>query len=340
VGLSEDQKALLRLLAQREEGYEDIGALMGLSVTEVRAKVRAAIEALQGDGPDPASEDQKALLRLLAQREEGYEDIGALMGLSVGEVRSRVRNALAELDGSEDAPPPAPATPPPPEKEPPPPEPRPGSAKSAPRSAPRRQAQGKSLFANRRLLAQVGGCALILILLILFATGAIDIGGGGESSSESSEGTPTAVNPTSSSKVPTQAVLKGVEGSEAEGRAIFGRLKSQVLLVVAAKGLAPTPSESSYAISLARSPGERIPIAATKVGKSGTISGQFQVPATALGLLASGFDEMEVSLVPNSELRVAVTEAQKTKKTPKFGGTDVLRGPVTGPVVEKGEEES
>jgi hypothetical protein len=181
---------------------------------------------------------------------------------------------------------------------------------------------------------------LILILLVLFATGAIDIGGGGNgSSSSASETTPTAVNPTSSSKVPTQAVLKGVGGSEAEGRAIFGRLKTQVLLVLAAKDLAPSPNGSSYAISLARSPSERIPIAATKVGKSGTISGQFQVPATALGLLASGFDEMEVSLVPNGELRVAVTEAQKQKKTPQFGGTDVLRGPVTGPVVEKAEEE-
>jgi hypothetical protein len=339
VGLSEDQKALLRLLAQREEGYEDIGALMGLSVTEVRAKVRAAIEALQGDGPDSASEDQKALLRLLAQREEGYEDIGALMGLSVTEVRSRVRTALAALGGSEEARPPA--------QEPPPAPPEPTRAEEpkaapAPSAAARGPSPVRSLSGNRRLLAQVGGCALILILLILFATGAIDIGGGGdgESGSEGSEGTPTAVNPTSSSKVPTQAVLKGVEGSGGEGRAIFGRLKEQVLLVLAAKGLAPTPSGSSYAISLARSPSERIPIAATKVGKSGTISGQFQVPPTALGLLASGFDELEVSLVPNSELRLAVTEAQKSKKTPQFGGTDVLRGPVTGPVVEKGEEES
>jgi hypothetical protein len=285
------------------------------------------------------SEDQRALLRLLAQREEGYEDIGALMGLSVTEVRARVRDALAEL-GATDEPPPPPA--PPPARVTPTPTPAsPAPEPVAPPRAPSKRADSaKSLLGNRRLLAQVGGCALILILLVLFATGAIDIGGGGNSSSSASETTPTAVNPTSSSKVPTQAVLSGVEGSKAEGRAVFGRLKTQVLLVVAAKGLAPTPNGSSYAISLARSPSERIPIAATKVGKSGTISGQFQVPATALGLLAGGFDEMEVSLVPNGELRVAVTEAQKQKKTPQFGGTDVLRGPVTGPVVEKAEEES
>ena len=318
---------MLRLLAQREEGYEDIGALMGLSDGEVRSKVKDALAALERGDP---GDDQKAMLRLLAQREEGYGDIGALMGLSDGEVRSRVRASLAELDG-ESPPPPAP-TPTPTPAQPPEPAPAPKRPKAKP-------APAKSLLQNKRLLAQVGGCVAIVLLLVLFASGVIDVGGS-DGNSGGSETTPTAVSPTSNSKVPTQAILKGVDGSDAEGRAIFGRLKDQVLLVVAAKGLAPSPQGSSYAISLARSSDERIPIAATKVAKAGTISGQFQVPATALSLLASGFDEMEVSLVANDELRAAVTQAQQKKKTPQFEGTDVLRGTVTGPVIQAAEEES
>src|ERR1700742_1425786 len=39
VALSDEQNAMLRLLASGEQGYDDIAALMGLSVTEVRAKV-------------------------------------------------------------------------------------------------------------------------------------------------------------------------------------------------------------------------------------------------------------------------------------------------------------
>ena len=286
------------------------------------------------------------MLRLLAQREEGYEDIGALMGLSTDQVRvqgpwsARRARWRGLRIGAQSAPAPTLIR-----------SPSRRDARSAPKrkQAPRpRSRPGGSPFQNKRLLAQVGGCALILVLLVLFATGAIDIGGSGDESGGSAEsptagteGEPSASQGlTSSSKVPTQAVLKAVDGSEAEGRAIFGRLKSQVLLVVAAKNLAPSPSGSSYSISLARSPEERIPIAATKVGKTGTISGQFQVPATALGLLASGFDEMEVSLVDNAELRTAVSQAQKQKQTPRFKGTDVLRGPVTGPVIENaGEEE-
>ncbi len=286
------------------------------------------------------------MLRLLAQREEGYEDIGALTGLSVGEVRARVRDALAELDSGAEAEvkPAAPSPPPPPPPEPkaeqPQAEPAPEPVAAAPRARTESPAKrGGGLLGNRRLLAEVLGGALVVLLLVLFATGAIDIGGG-DSGSGGSDQAPTAITPTSTSKQPTQAVLKGVDGSDAEGRAVFGRLRKQVLLVVAAKGLAPSPSGSSYAISLARSPSERIPIAATKVAESGTISGQFQVPATALGLLASGFDELEISLVSNGDLRVAVTEAQKEKKTPQFDGTDVLRGKVAGPVVDAGAEGS
>src|SRR5262245_19368333 len=106
------------------------------------------------------------------------------MGLSVGEVRSRVKDALAELEGSAaEAPPPAPAaaTPaekPEPEPEPAPearPEPPPRPEQPPPRSGPKQQGPTKSLLGNRRLLAQVGGCVLIVALLVLFATGAIDI---------------------------------------------------------------------------------------------------------------------------------------------------------------------
>ena len=76
------------------------------------------------------TDDQRAMLRLLAQREQGYEDIAALMGLSVEEVRVKVREALAEVGESAQAsseterPEPTaeePEPPPAPEKEPEPP---------------------------------------------------------------------------------------------------------------------------------------------------------------------------------------------------------------------------
>lgn len=187
---------------------------------------------------------------------------------------------------------------------------------------------------NRRFAELIGG-AVVVVLLILFATGAIDIGGD-DSDGGDGGGAPAGLSdelPASDSKRATQAVLQEVDGSGASGRALFGRLGKQVALVLAARGLEPSPSGSSYAISLVRSPEERIPIAATRVNRAGTISGQFQLPVTVLGALASGYDEMEVSLVVNEELEAALQEVRGREKAPEFGGEAVLRGPISGPIV-------
>src|SRR5829696_1569660 len=57
VALSEDQKAMLRLQAQREEGYDDIAALTGGSVEEVRAKVKGALAELDAASPSQPRPD-------------------------------------------------------------------------------------------------------------------------------------------------------------------------------------------------------------------------------------------------------------------------------------------
>src|ERR1700759_3362390 len=71
------------------------------------------------------------MLRLLAQGEQGYADIAALMGLSEEDVRAKVVGALAQLQAEGK---PAPDVPPPvpggaqPAAEATPPEPEPGEA--------------------------------------------------------------------------------------------------------------------------------------------------------------------------------------------------------------------
>ncbi|HEX5761614.1 MAG TPA: hypothetical protein VFY04_00640 [Solirubrobacterales bacterium] len=186
---------------------------------------------------------------------------------------------------------------------------------------------------NRRLAELVGGVVVVL-LLILFATGAIDIGG--DDSDDGGDGGAPALSgelPGGVAKRATQAVLRPVDGGDASGRALFGRFKQQVALVLAAKGLERSPPGQSYAVSLVNADGERIPIAATRVGGNGSIATQIEVPATVLGALAGGYDEMEVSLVVNKELETALKRARGKESAPDFGAEPVLRGEVTGPVV-------
>jgi hypothetical protein len=186
---------------------------------------------------------------------------------------------------------------------------------------------------RRRLVELVGG-AVVVILVLLFATGAIDLGGDdSDSGSETTTAQEAANTGANGSTKLTQAVLEPVDGGDAKGLAVFGRSKGAVLLLLQAEGLEPSSKGQAYAVSVSRSPDERIPIAVTRVPQSGTIEGQFPVPSEALGLLANGFDQMEISLVANAALKAALAEAGKERKAPDYGGEDVLRGDVTGPIV-------
>src|SRR5918994_2467718 len=49
----------------------------------------------------PLSADQRAMLQLVLERGQSYEDIASVLGVGVDEVRSRARAALAELGGAD-----------------------------------------------------------------------------------------------------------------------------------------------------------------------------------------------------------------------------------------------
>jgi len=306
--------------------------------------------------PVGLSDDQRAMLRLLAQREEGYEDIAALMGIGVDEVRARVRDALKELnEGARSAGPVAAGGPPPPPVAeassgavPPAAPPAEEAAKPSPSNTPRSQPPSRpkpragprlSLPKERRRLLELAGGGLVVLLIVLFATGAIDIGGGGDSNGSSpttSEAPPEneSTTATGSTKL-TQAVLAPVDGGDASGQALFGRFKKNVLLQVTAEGLDPSPQGESYAVWLARSAKAMVPVGTAKVDTSGKLVARFPVPAAVLVLLARGaFDEIALTRTSDASLSAAIAKAKKKGQEPAYTGTDVLRGKVTGPFVK------
>ena len=164
----------------------------------------------------------------------------------------------------------------------------------------------------RRALA--AGGAVVLVIVLLLVTGVL---GDDEGSSDSaatttsgesalSGGEKTGAPTANGGKEPTEAILKPVDGGDGEGQALFGRTGQKVIVLFGAKGLQPAPKGETYTVSLVRSASERLPLIATSATKSGIISGRFEVAPQVLGLLASGFDTMELSIVPNDELRTAL----------------------------------
>jgi hypothetical protein len=193
----------------------------------------------------------------------------------------------------------------------------------------------------RRALA--AGAAVVVVIVLLLVTGVLggssDSGSGGATTTAETTTNGESGTPTSSGRKPTQAVLTAVGGGHGEGQALFGRSGKTVILLFSAKGLRPSPAGQSYAVSLVNSKSQRLPLIVTKT-KNNVIAGRFKVEPQVLGLLAGGFDQMELSLVGDNALRAAVEQAKKSKTAPNYGGTPVLAGPVTGPIVEAGETEA
>jgi hypothetical protein len=301
----------------------------------------------------PLSDDQKAMLRLLAQREQGYDDLASLMGLSVDEVRAKVKDALAQLEQEGVAAPPAPVEPAPVAREPepaaapaPPPQPAEPAAKPAepepaappaPSGASRppapRPSLPKSGGARAAIAAGVAVVALVIVILV--------VGGGGDSSDN---GTPAVAGDTTAAEETvdtgaaneklTQAVLSPIDGGDATGVATFGRVKNSLALQVEAEGLAPTGKGESYTIWLYESPQKMLPLASTVVPESGKIGAQVQVPTEVLAYLAKEtFDQINISLTSDATLKASLAKATREKKAPLYTGTDVLRGTITGPII-------
>jgi hypothetical protein len=296
-------------------------------------------------------DDKKAMLRLLAQREEGYEDVAALMGISVEELRERVKEALAEVEEEEPASQPvaaetAPATPEPQEPEPapaPPPAPSPPPAQSEPAPVPpkprvsRRSTQLPSLKLpkDRGALIGLGAGALALVALLIVLVVGGDGGGSGESASSGEGALTENVAAAAENSTLTQAVLAPTGGGDAAGRAIFGRFKKKVLLQVTAEGLEPSGDGQMYTVWLYRSPKIALQIGAVPVDDSGKLAAQFEIPVQLLAYVANGaFDQVDVALTDTAEYKAAFAKAKRESKVPPFVGESMLRGPITSPAIK------
>ena len=308
------------------------------------------------------SDDQKAILRLLSQRgEQGYEDLSALMGVEPAEVHRRAKQAAAELEAEGI---PAPAIPDPPgggggggegspsvaksgeapPGEPSPPEPPPRK-QAAPKPAAKHEHHTLKEDAHRlKVLENRGGLWAILagvaivVLFVLFIFVGGDEGGDDTTTSASTPSGETVAAlekaAEGGSKEVTKASLEAVDGSDAVGVAIFGRVKKSLALQVAAEGLEPTGEGESYSIWLAASPQKMLPLASTQVGEDGRIGAQVEVPVEVLAYLASEtFGQIAITRTDDTQLRASLAKATKEKDAPVYTGDEVLRGDVTGPII-------
>ena len=351
VALSDEQNAMLRLLASGEQGYADIAALLGLGEDEVRAKVVGALAQLQAEGkpapdvPPPIPGGAHPAAEVTAPEPEPPAPAASEESAEPAVADAVAPQAVPQGASGEAAP--AAAEPSPQAAAPAPAKSRPPKSAAAPASSP---ASGPPTSGGRTVTLPtgrkawlLGGGAVAAIAVIVVVILLVSGGGGGGSSTASTEGATTVAEEGKAetgagAKPATEAELKAVDGSEAKGFASFGRVKNKLALQVEATGLEPTTAGTSYAIWLAESPQKMIPLASTGVKASGkganTIAAQFEVPVEILGYLASGtFDQIALTRVDNKRFETGINVATKKKTTPTYLGEEVLRGTINGPIV-------
>jgi hypothetical protein len=340
VALSDEQNAMLRLLASGEQGYADIAALLGQSEDEVRAKVVGALAQLQAEGrpaPDipppiaggakPAAEVAPPEPPAPAQAEPPSEPAIADSVAPSEPAAAGVPQAPEPTAPEATAPRPA-ATPP----APPPP--------SGPPSSGRRTVTLPSGRNAWIIGGGVLGAIVVIVVVILLSSG----GESDPSSTASNAGASTAAaegtaENAAESKQPTQAELTAVDGSEAAGLATFGRVKNKLALQVEATGLEPTTEGTeAYTIWLAQTPRKMLPLASTAVKGSGkganAIAAEFEVPVEILAYLANGtFNQIAITRTETKPLEASIKAAKKQKSTPAYTGAAVMRGTIKGPIV-------
>jgi hypothetical protein len=283
------------------------------------------------------TDDQRAMLRLLAERgEEGYADIAALKGVSVERVRAEMSEALAAAAAEQEAPPapeapePVEAAPPTPPAKPAPPAPPP--APKPVRAKPRRRPSGAIAPERRRFVIVAGG----VVALVAVVLGLIALIGGTSGGSSSSSGESATAEGAASGKL-TRAELKPVSGQSGEGLAIFGRVgKEEIVLQVAAQGLDPNKPGQSYTVWLYRNSKVALRIGSAKVTKSGRLGVQLPIPAELLAYVAAGaFKQINLSRTSDAAYEREVAQAKKQKSLPPYSGETVLSGEIVGPILKE-----
>ncbi|HZO06104.1 MAG TPA: Lrp/AsnC family transcriptional regulator [Solirubrobacterales bacterium] len=305
--LSDDQKAMLRLLA-RDQSYEDIAALMGLSVDEVVARAQGAVAQLEAEGiPAPTLPEAS----------------GGAAVTPPDPVEKAPEPPKAEEKPAAKEPEPAPA---PPAKKPPPAAATPPPSKPSAPKKPR----------DRGMLLAIGGGVFAVVVIIVLLVLLISNGDGDDSGNSTANGgddTAIAENGGQTQK-PTTAQLVAVDGSSASGTATFGRVEESLGLGIRASGLEQLAKGSIYMVWLAESPQKMLPLTAVVANKAGRINASYQVPTEAVIYLATGeFDDLVITRANNKELRASLEAANKEKNFPGYTGDAVLEGQVIGPII-------
>jgi hypothetical protein len=331
--LTDDQRAMLQLLLQRGQSYEDIASLLGLDVEQVRSRARAALTEIGGEDPD---RDVSLTDYLLGQADPiGRADAARQLGSDpkARDLAERLATQLRvlapgaelpDLAGADSGAAKA-------KKEARAPAPKPsGEAAAAPATPQAGGGLAATLTRNQRqVIVGLVGIGILITVVILAIAGVF--GGGSDDNSSSASDNSSQQNSSNASNL-TRAVLTSQDGSNSEGVAVFARVRNQPVLQINVTDLKPTGGGEGYVIWLYGGPSRAFPLVRQAVRENGQLRGAAPIPNQLIQALQQGlFDSIDVSLASNAQINAALRQARQSQQLPRYAGKSVVRGPITGP---------
>jgi hypothetical protein len=334
-GLTADQKAMLQLLLERGQSYDDLAAILGVTPDEVRTRARAALTELAGADPDR----NVALTDYLLGEADPIDRADAVRHLKddaqdrelVAELAQKLRLVAPEADlprlpGEERQP-----------------RPRRARAGRVPgplrKLMPRRGGDGAERRPRTSLTRRQTQTIVVLAsVAVLIAVGTLAIagvfsGGDGDTSQASSD-TTTAANTENLTRVP----LKPEGGSGATGSAVFGIAnQTEPFVDVKLSGLEPLPEKQTYVIWLLLTTDAGYPLTPIApcgqdgaesqcLRDDGTFDARFPIPSPIIPVITR-VQFVDVSSAPTKTVAVAINRALRKKEVViDRPGTSVMQG--------------
>ena len=353
--LQGDERALLQLVCERGQSYEDIAGLLGTDVAGVQAKARAALTELGGADPDAEVGLTDYLLgqsdpigradaiRFL-QQDHNYLVLAQRLELALLELApsaklpklpesrsSRRRAAMPQAGEPLGAAPQVAA---------PTSTPAAADATGTPAATTSTASAGAGAESSARpprpasqsrTIAVLAGAGVILLVVILAVAGVFS-GGGDTSATTSASGTDSSTTASGDARRITSVPLSATDGSGVAGSADFGLVSNQQLYVdLKLSGLDPKPAEgTTYLLWLMLGDSAGYPISSPLTpDENGNYSGRLAVPTAVAVSVGGQAKYVKVSASPINELRKRVKAAEK-QKAPilAFTGTELANGKI------------
>ena len=358
VALTDEQRAMLQLLLEGGQGYDDIGSLLGIGADEVRSRARAALREIGGTDPDAQVGLSDYLLgqadpigRADAVRHlQADPEANALAQRLVQNLRLLAPKAqlpeIPEPRGGRRAP--APSPPPTPAQPPA----APGPAAPAPSTA---QARGPGFAASAagffsglarlqgrrrtQLIAGLAGAlALIIVLIVVATSGGGDDGGNDckplDTSAAQQAGVPLIKLTATGAAADADCTPSGqITLGQAQQNAQQANNQTLTFILQAnAVHLTPTESGERYLLWLYKSDTQAVPLGQETVDDSGNLTGGVPLLAQQV-LLLPAFDTVRFSRVTSAEAQQIQQSLQapgkKATGVVAFVGQPVLQGNIS-----------